>query len=64
MGISPWATQDYANYTSPERLMLLGDDVGTIVGFNWNSTADSEFSEEERLALSEFDGITQFASQI
>lgn len=58
MGISPWATQDYANYTSPERLMLLGDDAGAVVGFNWNSTADSEFSEEERLALSGFDGIT------
>ena len=27
IGISPWAPVDYANYTSPERLMLIGNQM-------------------------------------
>ena len=57
IGISPWAPVDYANYTSPERLMLIGNQDGEVLGYNWNSSESPAFWEEDRLSLSGFDKI-------
>ena len=57
IGISPWAPVDYETYTSPERLMLIGNQDGEVLGYNWNSSESPAFWEEDRLSLSGFEKI-------
>ncbi|MDA8838257.1 presenilin family intramembrane aspartyl protease [Candidatus Poseidoniales archaeon] len=53
-GPSPWSSAVYNGPDSGEEIMLLGEENGDVIGFEWNASATPEFTNEEGMRLEGF----------
>ncbi|MDB2457686.1 hypothetical protein N9W77_01080, partial [bacterium] len=53
-GPSPWSSAVYNRPDSGEEIMLLGEENGDVIGFEWNASATPEFTKEEGMMLEGF----------
>ncbi|MBT5619119.1 MAG: hypothetical protein HOJ71_08635 [Euryarchaeota archaeon] len=53
-GPSPWSSAVYNGPDSGEEIMLLGEENGDVIGFEWNASATPEFTKEEGMMLEGF----------
>jgi presenilin-like A22 family membrane protease len=53
-GPSPWSTTPYDLASNQEGLILLGEENGDVIGFEWNATQDTEFTPQTNMNLEGF----------
>jgi presenilin-like A22 family membrane protease len=53
-GPSPWSSAVYNGADSGEEIMVLGEENGDVIGFEWNASATPEFTKEEGMRLEGF----------
>ncbi len=58
-GPSPWSPAVYNGPDSSEEILILGEENGDVVGFEWNASATPEFTKEEGMMLEGFGASIQ-----
>ena len=58
-GPSPWSPVVYNGPDSSEEILILGEENGDVVGFEWNASATPEFTKEEGMMLEGFGASIQ-----
>lgn len=53
-GPSPWSKTPYDLASNQEGLILLGEENGDVIGFEWNATQDTEFTPQTNMKLEGF----------
>ena len=53
-GPSPWSTTPNDLASNQEGLILLGEENGDVIGFEWNATEDTEFTPQTNMNLEGF----------
>lgn len=53
-GPSPWSPVNHSSASASEGLILLGEDNGDVIGFEWNASLEPEFSEQTSMKLAGF----------
>ena len=58
-GPSPWSPAVYNGPDSSEEILILGEENGDVIGFEWNASATPEFTKEEGMMLEGFGASIQ-----